>query len=177
MKRAFNHTPYNAREATTLESAVEEKWADGERLLSHLPKKEGEFDAFFPALDDAIFVGHVVTDLDSIAGAIGAANLYGGVPARASEPNTETTFALENWGVALPPKVEDLLVERPDRNVCLVDFQQQSQLNKAIPMANIVGIIDHHALQSNTIVTEKPIFVDIRPWGCMSSTIAHSQAS
>ena len=22
----------------------------------------------------------------------------------------------------------------------------------------------HHALQSNTIVTEKPIFVDIRPW-------------
>jgi len=176
MKRAFDHTPYNAREATTLESAVEEKWADGERLLSHLPKKEGEFDAFFPALDDAIFVGHVVTDLDSIAGAIGAANLYGGVPARASEPNTETTFALENWGVALPPKVEDLLVERPDRNVCLVDFQQQSQLNKAIPMANIVGIIDHHALQSNTIVTEKPIFVDIRPWGCMSSIIAHSYA-
>ena len=175
MKRAFDHTPYNAREATTLESAVEEKWADGERLLSHLPKKE-EFDAFFPALDDAIFVGHVVTDLDSIAGAIGAANLYGGVPARASEPNTETTFALENWGVALPPKVEDLLVERPDRNVCLVDFQQQSQLNKAIPMANIVGIIDHHALQSNTIVTEKPIFVDIRPWGCMSSIIAHSYA-
>jgi len=29
---------------------------------------------------------------------------------------------------------------------------------------NIVGIIDHHALQSNTIITEKPIFVDIRPW-------------
>lgn len=176
MKRAFEHTPYNAREATTLESAVEEKWADGERLLSHLPKKDGEFDAFFPALDDAIFVGHVVTDLDSIAGAIGAAHLYGGVPARASEPNTETTFALENWGVDLPPKVEDLLVERPDRNVCLVDFQQQSQLNKAIPMANVVGIIDHHALQSNTIVTEKPIFVDIRPWGCMSSIIAHSYA-
>jgi len=60
--------------------------------------------------------------------------------------------------------------------VCLVDFQQQSQLNKAIPMTNIVGIIDHHALQSNTIVTEKPIFVDIRPWGCMSSIIAHSYA-
>jgi manganese-dependent inorganic pyrophosphatase len=39
-----------------------------------------------------------------------------------------------------------------------------------------VGIIDHHALQSNTIVTEKPIFVDIRPWGCMSSIIAHNYA-
>lgn len=64
----------------------------------------------------------------------------------------------------------------PQRNVCLVDFQQQSQLNPAIPMGNIVGIIDHHALQSNTIVTEKPIFVDIRPWGCMSSIIAHNFA-
>ena len=60
--------------------------------------------------------------------------------------------------------------------MCLVDFQQQSQLNPSIPMGNIVGVIDHHALQSNTIVTEKPIFVDIRPWGCMSSIVAHSYA-
>jgi hypothetical protein len=30
--------------------------------------------------------------------------------------------------------VEDLLKAKPERNVCLVDFQQQSQLNKAIPM-------------------------------------------
>jgi inorganic pyrophosphatase/exopolyphosphatase len=72
--------------------------------------------------------------------------------------------------------VEDLLAAEPGRNVCLVDFQQQTQLHAAIPMANIVGIIDHHALQSSTIVTEKPIFVDIRPWGCMSSIIAHSFA-
>ena len=43
-------------------------------------------------------------------------------------------------------------------------------------MGNIVGVIDHHALQSNTIVTEKPIFVDIRPWGCMPSIIAHNYA-
>ena len=43
-------------------------------------------------------------------------------------------------------------------------------------MANIVGVIDHHALQSNTIVTEKPIFVDIRPWGCMYSIVAHTYA-
>jgi len=29
-------------------------------------------------LSDAIFCGHLVTDLDSIAGAIGASELYGG---------------------------------------------------------------------------------------------------
>ena len=167
---------YSEREETPLERAVGEKWAEGEVLLKHLPRREGQTSSFFPTLENAIFVGHLVTDLDSIAGAIGAAHLYGGAPARASEVNTETEFALDLWGAELPPRVEDLLHAEPDKNVCLVDFQQQSQLNKAIPMANIIGVIDHHALQSNTIVTEKPIFVDIRPWGCMSSIIAHSFA-
>ena len=176
MKHMHTKT-YGERDDTPLEHAVDEHWDEGKDLLKHLPKKEGHGDTFFPELKDAIFCGHLVTDLDSIAGAIGAANLYGGVPARASEINTETEFALEHWGLPLPPPVEDLLKEKPDRSVCLVDFQQQSQLNKAIPMGNIVGVIDHHALQSNTIVTEKPIFVDIRPWGCMSSIIAHNYAT
>ena len=159
------HETYNEREETKLEHAVEEYWDEGAELLHHLPgKKDGRPNSFVPELEGAIFCGHLVTDLDSIAGSIGAAHLYGGTPARASEINTETQFALDHWGVTLPEPVEDLLEKAPSRNVCLVDFQQQSQLNKAIPMGNIVGIIDHHALQSNTIVTEKPIFVDIRPW-------------
>jgi hypothetical protein len=37
----------------------------------------------------------------------------------------------------------------------------------------IVGVIDHHALQSETIVTELPIFIDIRPWGSMSTIVTH----
>lgn len=32
----------------------------------------------------------------------------------------------------------------------------------------------HHALQSKTIVTDKPIYIDIRPWGSMSTIIAHT---
>jgi inorganic pyrophosphatase/exopolyphosphatase len=66
--------------------------------------------------------------------------------------------------------------EQPDRRVCIVDFQQQSQLNAHIPMKNIVGIIDHHAFQSSTVVTDKPVYVDIRPWGSMSTIIAHTFA-
>ena len=46
-------------------------------------------------------------------GAIGAAALYGGVPARASEVNSETEFALATWGIDLSRirPVEQLLEE------------------------------------------------------------------
>ena len=171
-KRSFH--AYSERDETPLEEAVETEWSAAHELLFRLPKKgDASSDSFIPEeLKGALFCGHVVTDLDSIAGAIGAAVLHGGVAARASEINSETEFALEYWNCSLPEKIEDLIEE--ESKVCLVDFQQQSQLNPAIPMKNIVGVIDHHALQSNTIVTEKPIFVDIRPWGCMSAIIAHS---
>ena len=173
----LKHKTYVERDETVLEHAVDAHWTEGQSLLSHLPKKEGQALSFVPELAGAVFVGHIMTDLDSVAGAIGAAHLYGGDPAIASEINTETEFALKEWGCALPATIETTLEADPRRNVCLVDFQQQSQLNPVIPMSNIVGIIDHHALQSNTIVTEKPIFVDIRPWGCMSSIIAHNFAT
>lgn len=41
-------------------------------------------------------------------------------------------------------------------------------------MNRIVGVIDHHALQNATIVTDMPIYIDIRPWGSMSTIIAHT---
>ena len=33
-------------------------------------------------------------------------------------------------------------------------------MNPAINVENIVGVIDHHALQSKTIVTDKPIYIE-----------------
>lgn len=172
-----HHRFYHDRDVTPLEKAVDKTWDEAEAFAKKVPideRQEGL--AFEPQLHGAFFCGHLMADLDSIAGAIGASHLYGGVPARASEINSETKWALKEWNCELPQAIEVLLEKSPDNSVCLVDFQQQSQLNPAIPMANIIGIIDHHALQSNTIVTEKPIFVDIRPWGCMSSILAHSYA-
>ncbi|KAI9004472.1 hypothetical protein DFJ74DRAFT_693518 [Hyaloraphidium curvatum] len=132
-------------------------------------------EAYIPqALKGAVFVGHLATDLDSIAGAIGAAELYGGVAARASEINGETAFSLQKWGVEQPPPIEDVLKENASANICLVDFQQTSQMNKAIDPEKVVGIIDHHALQSSTIEISRPIHIDIRPWGSMSTILAHT---
>eukprot|EP00600_Ochromonadales_sp_CCMP1393_P004790 CAMPEP_0174963242 /NCGR_PEP_ID=MMETSP0004_2-20121128/5221_1 /TAXON_ID=420556 /ORGANISM="Ochromonas sp., Strain CCMP1393" /LENGTH=409 /DNA_ID=CAMNT_0016211845 /DNA_START=165 /DNA_END=1391 /DNA_ORIENTATION=- len=143
--------------------------------LSSAPLLSTQVDKYMPhQLANAIFCGHLVTDMDSIAGAIGAAELYGGTPARASEINSETKFCLEHWGVTQPEPIEELLQSNPDAAVCLVDHQQTSQLNPAIDVNRIVGVIDHHALQNATIVTDMPIYIDIRPWGSMSTIIAHT---
>lgn len=90
-----------------------------------------------------------------LAGAIGAAELYGGVSARASEVNSETQFALDYWGIPKPLPIEELVVSQPGAGICLVDHQQMSQVNPAIDPDRVVGVIDHHALQNATIVTDR----------------------
>ena len=36
----------------------------------------------------------------------------------------------------------------------------------------IVGLIDHHAL-AESFSSETPLLIDVRPWGSMSSIVAH----
>ncbi|KAJ1414298.1 hypothetical protein B484DRAFT_454846 [Ochromonadaceae sp. CCMP2298] len=165
------------RQRTTVERESTLRKDAAHNTVQHLPAAAElpQVDPYLPQLlSGALFCGHLVTDMDSIAGAIGAAELYGGTAARASEINSETKFCLERWGVTQPSPIESLLVEQPEAGVCLVDHQQTSQLNKAIDVSRIVGVIDHHALQNATIVTDMPIYIDIRPWGSMSTIIAHT---
>mmetsp|Transcript_15161 Transcript_15161/g.24655 ORF Transcript_15161/g.24655 Transcript_15161/m.24655 type:complete len:474 (-) Transcript_15161:37-1458(-) len=166
------------RKRTNIENVVLDRGDAAHQIAQALPKEitmVPKVDLFLPeALKDAIFVGHIVTDLDSVGGAIAAAALYGGKAALASEINSETAFALKEWGVEKPPTIEEVLKENPDANICLVDHQQTSQMNPNINPDNVVGVIDHHALQSKTIVTDRPIYIDIRPWGSMSTIIAHT---
>jgi len=148
-------------------------------LMREMEKEHGLFNAIsdhrMDTLKDCLFAGHLATDLDSIAGAIGAAALYNGVPVACSELNSETKFALEKWGFPAPLTVESVIT--PDSRVCLVDFQQSTQLNSAIDPKQVVGVIDHHALQNATICTNLPIYVDIRPWGSVhpnpNRTVTH----
>jgi manganese-dependent inorganic pyrophosphatase len=171
------------RKSTVLEQQILANVDNAETLLKGVPPESFTLSKqdvpamklFVPQIiEAAVFCGHVVTDLDSVAGSIGAAALYGGIAATASEINSETEFALQRFGCEVPRRIEDILAEDPDAKVCLVDHQQTSQMNPAIPAKNVCGIIDHHALQNKTIITDKPIYVDIRPWGAMSSIIGHS---
>ena len=120
------------RKQTTIERESLKRKASAVEYVSQLPTEISMKDYLPSQLSGALFCGHLVTDLDSIAGAIGAAELYGGVPGRASEVNSETAFALQMWGAEKPRPIEELLVEYPTAGVCLVDHQQTSQLNKSI---------------------------------------------
>lgn len=132
-----------SRNQTTVEVEFLKRREAAHEFLESIPadKLRPATEAYIPpTLQNAIFCGHLVTDLDSIAGAIGAAELYGGIPARASEVNSETAFALKTWGVETPDPIEELLLEHPAAGVCLVDHQQTSQLNKSIDVSIFIYI-------------------------------------
>eukprot|EP00823_Brevimastigomonas_motovehiculus_P004912 TRINITY_DN3362_c0_g3_i2.p1 TRINITY_DN3362_c0_g3~~TRINITY_DN3362_c0_g3_i2.p1 ORF type:complete len:504 (-),score=125.19 TRINITY_DN3362_c0_g3_i2:97-1608(-) len=126
------------------------------------------------ALDfqNCVFVGHKSADLDSIASAIGAADLFDGIPLRASELNSESKFALEHWKLPTPD-LFDMKQIKSSVGICLVDHNQVSQVADGLDLNRVKGVVDHHALQSNMIVSSLPITIDIRPWGSASSLITY----
>jgi manganese-dependent inorganic pyrophosphatase len=149
------------RRQTVIEQAVLARRSQAQAVAEALGPSIPKVEMFLPeALKDSVFVGHLVTDLDSVAGAIAAACFYGGKAGLASDVNSETAFALERWGIKdgddlMPKQIDDILQSNPDVQICLVDHQQTSQMNPAINVDNIVGVIDHHALQNKTIVTDR----------------------
>lgn len=56
----------------------------------------------------------------------------------------------------------------------LVDHTEKKQMVPYIRenLGQVVGVIDHHALASS-FHTSTPIFMDIRPWGSMSTILTH----
>jgi len=133
-------------------------------------------------LSKAVFVGHVNTDLDSVAGAIGAAALFGGTPALAEscadDLNGEIQFALRHCDIE-PPTPFDKVPRKETCPVCLVDHTEEKQMVPALRNSSnlytagrIVGVIDHHALAAS-FKTSIPIFMDVRPWGSMSTIVGY----
>eukprot|EP01047_Picozoa_sp_COSAG01_P032070 COSAG01_NODE_2303_length_7952_cov_4.127849_3_plen_474_part_00 len=133
-------------------------------------------------LTGCIFLGHTNTDMDSVASAIAAAELYGGTAARSAgggedprELNGEIMHALKFAGAETPPFFSDIPgADKPDGpHVCLVDTNHTAQMLEPLPqqLHRVAGCIDHHNLD---LKTDKPIFMDVRPWGSCCSIIAHN---
>ena len=59
-------------------------------------------------------------------------------------------------------------------DVFLVDHTEEKQMVPSIrenAASRIVGVIDHHAL-AKSFATSRPLFMDLRPWGSMSTIVA-----
>ena len=169
------------QQSSGLETAITENKENAATLIAAVSKKKHKtnpkIDTFAVELPSGtIFIGHVNTDLDSIASSLGAAVLFDGRACSASKKlNSETVFALKYWKLS----GDDVPVFFPDGDfknypVCLMDHNQESQMCETLEVSSICGVIDHHALQSGTFITDKPIYIDIRPWGSCCTIVAHT---
>eukprot|EP00467_Chlorarachnion_reptans_P013355 CAMPEP_0114510532 /NCGR_PEP_ID=MMETSP0109-20121206/13850_1 /TAXON_ID=29199 /ORGANISM="Chlorarachnion reptans, Strain CCCM449" /LENGTH=423 /DNA_ID=CAMNT_0001689871 /DNA_START=208 /DNA_END=1479 /DNA_ORIENTATION=+ len=166
--------PSLIRQKSEIEKELERNSVQAEALVKQAKADEAQpHFQYDMELKGCVFVGHTNTDLDSIAAAIAAAHLFDGTPARASEINTETEWVLERWGFKCPEmfaKIEGV----QDRDVCLVDFNQRSQLTQGVKESKIKGIIDHHALRDGAVAVDYPIYIDVRPWGSVATILSHT---
>ncbi len=116
-------------------------------------------------------VGHKNPDTDSICSAIALSGLMNTLgleskPARQGEPNNETKFVLEKFGIELP----ELLTDGSGKKVFLVDHSEVSQTLDNIDKAEIFGIVDHHKI--GDITTSDPVYFIALPYGCTSTIVA-----
>lgn len=116
--------------------------------------------------------GHQNPDTDAIGAAIAFANLQKelGVDAEAvalGEPNEETQYALDHFGLTAPRVVESVEAEAAD--VMLVDHNEFQQSISDIEAANILAVVDHHRIAN--FQTADPLYYRAEPVGCTSTIV------
>lgn len=121
--------------------------------------------------------GHKSPDTDSIAAAISYSYLkrqlgMDAVAARAGKPNKETKFALDYFKVEAPVLLTNVARKSESdekTKIILVDHNESKQCVDGIKDADVLELIDHHRL--GDFETESPIFILIRPVGCVNTVI------
>lgn len=116
--------------------------------------------------------GHQNPDTDAIGAAIAFANLQKelGKDAEAvalGEPNEETAFALNHFGLTSPRVVETVANEV--EQVMLVDHNEFQQSAADIEKVEILAVVDHHRIAN--FQTANPLYYRAEPVGCTSTII------
>lgn len=116
--------------------------------------------------------GHQNPDTDAIGAAIAFANLQKelGKDAEAvalGEPNEETAFALNHFGLTAPRIVETVANEV--EQVMLVDHNEFQQSAADIEKVEILAVVDHHRIAN--FQTANPLYYRAEPVGCTSTII------
>ena len=121
-------------------------------------------------MTDAIKVfGHKSPDTDTTCSAIIWAwylNSSGRAakPYMLGEPNKETSFVLQRWGVQQPELLESLT---ESDSVVIVDTNNPQELPENVGETNILAIIDHHKLSG--LSTKAPLEITMKPLACTAT--------
>eukprot|EP00013_Stygamoeba_regulata_P001467 CAMPEP_0177631500 /NCGR_PEP_ID=MMETSP0447-20121125/1784_1 /TAXON_ID=0 /ORGANISM="Stygamoeba regulata, Strain BSH-02190019" /LENGTH=705 /DNA_ID=CAMNT_0019132991 /DNA_START=193 /DNA_END=2310 /DNA_ORIENTATION=- len=124
-----------------------------------------------PTFENIVFVGHKKNDVDSICGAIAAAHLFHGTPARSDPINKETAFVLDRFG--LPEPELSTSAKFSGANWGLVDHNQLDQVAAGVNLTRLLCLIDHHNLGANAVEVDSPRLVVIKPWGSTTSILTY----
>ncbi len=119
---------------------------------------------------EALVLGHMNPDADSILSAIALQNLMTqrGFKCKAcaqGKPTKDTAWALDKFGFEAP----EIITSVKDQILFLVDTTDTEQLPNDIAEAKIKLVVDHHHL--GQIFTSEPLEMWVRPVGCCATII------
>ncbi len=124
-------------------------------------------------------VGHKNPDTDSVCSAIVFAYLLnkwkekGGlikleeeaIPVIQGEPNPETKYVLEKFGIKAP----EVMTDADGKKIILVDHSEKAQAPDNVDKAEIIAIVDHHKI--GDITTPNPILFVNMPIGSTGTVL------
>lgn len=125
-------------------------------------------------MSKVLVFGHQNPDTDAIASSYAfaylAKNAYkmDAEVVALGEPNEETAFALDYFGVTAPRVVESAKAEGVD-TVILTDHNEFQQSLSDIRDVTIFGVVDHHRVAN--FETANPLFMRVEPVGSASSIV------
>lgn len=128
-------------------------------------------------MSQVFVIGHKSPDTDTIGAALSYAYLkrqlgVDAVAKRCGELNKESKYALDYFKVEAPEFIDNVARKNPSdekQKMILVDHNESKQCVDGIKDADIIEVIDHHRL--GDLETEAPIFILIRPVGCVNTII------
>lgn len=123
-------------------------------------------------MNKVLIFGHKNPDTDTICSAVAYAELKSKLgasvePVRLGEPNAETQFALDYFGVQAPRLVETVANEVTE--VILVDHNERQQSVSDIDQVEVVEVIDHHRIAN--FETKNPLYFRAEPVGCTATIL------
>ncbi|WP_288658326.1 manganese-dependent inorganic pyrophosphatase [uncultured Limosilactobacillus sp.] len=123
-------------------------------------------------MEKELVFGHQKPDTDAITAAMAFSYFqnqlgYETETVALGEPNDETKFALNKFGMQAP-RVVKTVANEVDK-VMLVDHNEPQQSVSDIDKVTVTHLVDHHRLANFN--TAQPLWATLRPYGCVSTIL------